>query len=120
MLKLIDQERDAATAGSALSLKRIDRRLRSVAKMFKPATAIRGSSNLPRDRGVDGIQPLLELEAENAELRNTAIELALQIQDLRERVRLAPCAGNGFAGVIHQLQTSRGRRVPKAPVNVAT
>jgi hypothetical protein len=40
---------------------------------------------LARGRSAHSVDELALLEAENAELRNSAIELALEIQDLREK-----------------------------------
>jgi hypothetical protein len=42
---------------------------------------------LPRSRGVSGVDELALLEAENALLRNSVIDLALEIQELRGTVR---------------------------------
>jgi hypothetical protein len=54
----------------------------SVLGMRGPAIAMRDDSNFQTGRAIN-VQRLRELEAENAELRNTAIQLALEIQDLR-------------------------------------
>jgi hypothetical protein len=54
----------------------------SVLGVRKPANAIWDGLDLRTDRAINA-QSLRELEAENAELRNTAIQLALEIQDLR-------------------------------------
>jgi hypothetical protein len=48
----------------------------------KPVVAARNSSDIQGGQGFK-VWNLRELEAENAELRNTAIQLALEIQDLR-------------------------------------
>jgi hypothetical protein len=48
----------------------------------KPVVATRNGMNVQADQGFK-VWNLRELEAENAELRNTAIQLALEIQDLR-------------------------------------
>jgi hypothetical protein len=53
----------------------------------RPVMAMRNGLDVQRDQGFK-VRSLRELEAENAELRNTAIQLALEIQDLRT-VRLA-------------------------------
>jgi len=45
----------------------------------------RHNQNLQRGRPIDWADSLAELEVENAMLRDSAIELALEIQDLRER-----------------------------------
>jgi hypothetical protein len=54
----------------------------SVLGMRGPAIAMRNDLNFQTGRAIN-VQSLRELEAENAELRNTAIQLALEIQDLR-------------------------------------
>jgi hypothetical protein len=48
----------------------------------KPVIATRNGSNIQGGQEFR-VWSLRELEAENAELRNTAIQLALEIQDLR-------------------------------------
>jgi hypothetical protein len=48
----------------------------------KPVVATRNGLNIQDGQGFK-VWNLRELEAENAELRNTAIQLALEIQDLR-------------------------------------
>jgi hypothetical protein len=48
----------------------------------KPADAMWDGLDLHTGRAIN-VQSLRELEAENAELRNTAIQLALEIQELR-------------------------------------
>jgi hypothetical protein len=48
----------------------------------KPAIATRDGLNIQGGQGFK-VWSLRELEAENAELRNTAIQLALEIQNLR-------------------------------------
>jgi hypothetical protein len=54
----------------------------SVSGVRKPAGAKWDGLDLRTARTIT-VQNLRELEAENAELRNTAIQLALEIQDLR-------------------------------------
>jgi hypothetical protein len=54
----------------------------SVPGVRKPADAIWNGLDLRADRAIN-VQSLRDLEAENAELRNTAIQLALEIQNLR-------------------------------------
>jgi hypothetical protein len=54
----------------------------SVLGVRKPADAIWDGLDLRTDRAIN-VQSLRDLETENAELRNTAIQLALEIQDLR-------------------------------------
>jgi hypothetical protein len=49
-----------------------------------PAIAMRDGLDFQTGRATN-VRSLRELEAENAELRNTAIKLALEIQDLRMR-----------------------------------
>jgi 1,4-dihydroxy-2-naphthoyl-CoA synthase len=48
----------------------------------KPVIAMRDGPAIQDGQGFE-VWSLRELEAENAELRNTAIQLALEIQDLR-------------------------------------
>lgn len=48
----------------------------------KPVTAMRNGLDIQAGQEFK-VRGLRELEAENAELRNTAIQLALEIQDLR-------------------------------------
>jgi hypothetical protein len=54
----------------------------SVAGTLETVVAIRGGLISRGRRGID-IRSLRELKAENAALRNTAIQLALEIVDLR-------------------------------------
>jgi hypothetical protein len=54
----------------------------SVLNTRGPAFATRSDLDYRTGRAIN-VMSLRELEAENAELRNTAIQLALEIQDLR-------------------------------------
>jgi hypothetical protein len=54
----------------------------SVSRARKPADAMWDGLDLRTGLAIN-VQSLRELEAENAELRNTAIQLALEIQELR-------------------------------------
>ena len=78
-------------------LKRVDRLLRNAAthlgefdqKQISLGPAIKNvvsHSDVQRFRSMGRDRSLVELEAENAELRNAAIELALELRDLR-RIR---------------------------------
>jgi hypothetical protein len=54
----------------------------SIAGTLETVVAMRGGLNSRAKRGID-IRSLRELKAENAELRNAAIQLALEIVELR-------------------------------------
>jgi hypothetical protein len=91
MLKRIDQgNHHSAACGDPLrNAEELNEKLR-LAPNASNVVLFPHRPQLPsRSRGVGGVDELALLEAENALLRNSVIDLALEIQELRGTVRTA-------------------------------
>ena len=86
MLKRTNQDdRSTASGDSSFSSDLLGQEPRPVGNSTNNVVPFRHNLNLQRGRPIDWADSLAELEVENAMLRDSAIDLALEIQDLRER-----------------------------------
>jgi hypothetical protein len=86
MLKRTNRDyRSTASGDSSFSSDLLDQVPRPAGNTANNVVPFCHNPNLQHGRPIDWADSLAELEAENAMLRDSAIELALEIQDLRER-----------------------------------
>jgi hypothetical protein len=86
MLKQTDANyRSADDRKSLLQLEKFGKELRPAVNATNNIVPFRGPSHLEHAQKSSHGESLPELEAENATLRSSAIELALQVQDLHDR-----------------------------------
>jgi len=86
MLKRTNRDyRSTASGDSSFSSDLLDQVPRPAGNTANNVVPFCHNPNLQRGRPIDCADSLAELEAENAMLRDSAIELALEIQDLYER-----------------------------------
>jgi hypothetical protein len=86
MLKRTNRDyRSTASGDASFSSDLLDEVPRPAGNIANNVIPFCPNPNLQHGRPIDWADSLAELEAENAMLRDSAIELALEIQDLYER-----------------------------------